>query len=223
PPILCLRFAVSLAVAAQDSRPSGSLLLSRKALSSSTSCRFSPAHCNRDVSTACPPPGLGIILGPTVGKDKPYESYEPSTSRDLDSGLYDVGAERAATNASPQAGCRAPPQDDGDGQTAHGGHGAQKGRDDAPPRYGQLSSYSANRTETAVSSRSGGANTAVSVRPLGILLSLTAVRSGAPRRPRKPKLLLCLSVADSHTWRAQQVRRSPHPQKTIRLTTSTVP
>jgi hypothetical protein len=28
PPILCLRFAVSLAVAAQDSRPSGSLLLS---------------------------------------------------------------------------------------------------------------------------------------------------------------------------------------------------
>src|ERR1019366_3185636 len=62
PPILCLRFAVSLAVAAQDSRPSGSLLLSRKALSSSTSCRFSPAHCNRDVSTACPPPGLGIYL-----------------------------------------------------------------------------------------------------------------------------------------------------------------
>src|ERR1039457_6954456 len=51
PPILCLRFAVSLAVAAQDSRPSGSLLLSRKALSSSTSCRFSPAHCNRDFAT----------------------------------------------------------------------------------------------------------------------------------------------------------------------------
>ena len=40
-----------LAVAAQDSRPSGSLLLSRKALSSSTSCRFSPAHCNGDVTT----------------------------------------------------------------------------------------------------------------------------------------------------------------------------
>jgi serine/threonine protein kinase len=34
------------AVAAQDSRPRGSLLLSRKALASSTSCRFSPAHCN---------------------------------------------------------------------------------------------------------------------------------------------------------------------------------
>src|SRR6266851_1440928 len=31
---------------AQDSRPSGSLLLSRKALSSSASCRFIPAHCN---------------------------------------------------------------------------------------------------------------------------------------------------------------------------------
>jgi hypothetical protein len=44
PPILYLRFAGSLAVAAQDSRPSGSLLLSCKALSSSTSCRFIPAH-----------------------------------------------------------------------------------------------------------------------------------------------------------------------------------
>src|SRR5207302_10654137 len=44
PPILCLRFAGSLAVAAQDSRPSGSLLLSCKALSSSASCRFIPAH-----------------------------------------------------------------------------------------------------------------------------------------------------------------------------------
>jgi len=32
---------------AQDSRPSGSLLLSRKELSSSASCRFIPAHCNR--------------------------------------------------------------------------------------------------------------------------------------------------------------------------------
>ena len=41
PPILYLRFAGSLAVAAQDSRPSGSLLLSCKALSSSTSCRLS--------------------------------------------------------------------------------------------------------------------------------------------------------------------------------------
>src|SRR5260370_26028805 len=44
PPILYLRFTVSLAVAAQDSRPSGSLLLSCEALSSSTSCRFIPAH-----------------------------------------------------------------------------------------------------------------------------------------------------------------------------------
>ena len=49
----CLRFTVSLAVAAQDSRPSGSLLLSRKELSSSTSSRFSPAHCNRDFATVC--------------------------------------------------------------------------------------------------------------------------------------------------------------------------
>src|SRR2546422_8694888 len=58
---------------AQDSRPSGSLLLSRKALSSSASCRFIPAHCNRDLSpTDClkikkrkpssPPPSL--LKGP---------------------------------------------------------------------------------------------------------------------------------------------------------------
>src|SRR5713226_7178499 len=51
PPILCLRFAVSLAVAAQDSRPSGSLLLSRKAFSSSASSRFIPAHCNGDITS----------------------------------------------------------------------------------------------------------------------------------------------------------------------------
>jgi hypothetical protein len=48
PPILYLRFAGSLTVAAQDSRPSGSLLLPCKALSSSTSCRFLPAHQNPD-------------------------------------------------------------------------------------------------------------------------------------------------------------------------------
>src|SRR6266849_3926600 len=41
PPILYLRFTASLTVAAQDSRPSGSLLLSRKALSSST---FMPVY-----------------------------------------------------------------------------------------------------------------------------------------------------------------------------------
>jgi hypothetical protein len=44
PPILYLRFAGSLAVAAQDLRPSGSLLLSCNASSSSASCRFTPAH-----------------------------------------------------------------------------------------------------------------------------------------------------------------------------------
>ena len=37
---------------AQDSRPSGSLLLSRKELSSSASCRFIPAHRNRDFAPA---------------------------------------------------------------------------------------------------------------------------------------------------------------------------
>ena len=47
----CLRFAVSpRGSPAQNSGPSGSLLLSRKALSSSASCRFIPAHCNRDFS-----------------------------------------------------------------------------------------------------------------------------------------------------------------------------
>jgi len=47
PPILYLRFTASLTVAVQDSRPSGSLLLSCKASSSSASCRFIPAHINR--------------------------------------------------------------------------------------------------------------------------------------------------------------------------------
>src|ERR1039457_3201737 len=47
PPILYLRFTASLAVAAQDSRPSRSLVFTRKALSSSTSCRFIPAHKHR--------------------------------------------------------------------------------------------------------------------------------------------------------------------------------
>src|SRR5215469_5981522 len=35
----------------QNSGPSGSLILSRKNFSFSASCRFSPAHCNRDLST----------------------------------------------------------------------------------------------------------------------------------------------------------------------------
>src|SRR5713101_7962282 len=44
PPILYLRFTASLTVATQDSRPSGSLLLSRKALSSSTFMVYPGAH-----------------------------------------------------------------------------------------------------------------------------------------------------------------------------------
>src|SRR5579864_3988955 len=44
PSILYLRFTVSLTVAAQASRPSGSLLLSCKDSSSSASDRFIPAH-----------------------------------------------------------------------------------------------------------------------------------------------------------------------------------
>src|SRR5450759_3833750 len=37
----------------QNSGPSGSLLLPRKNFLFSASCRFIPAHCNRDVSTVC--------------------------------------------------------------------------------------------------------------------------------------------------------------------------
>jgi hypothetical protein len=44
PPCLWLRFVGSLKVATQDSRPSGSLLLTRETLSFPASCRFIPAH-----------------------------------------------------------------------------------------------------------------------------------------------------------------------------------
>ena len=71
PPILYLRFAGSLAVAAQDSRPSGSLLLSCKALSSSTSCRFIPAHCNRlFTSTVWLPMGIRYLAAPGRCNDR---------------------------------------------------------------------------------------------------------------------------------------------------------
>src|ERR1039457_4435880 len=43
----CLRFTESLAVSAQDSGPSGSLILSRKNFAFSASCRFSPGHNHR--------------------------------------------------------------------------------------------------------------------------------------------------------------------------------
>ena len=51
----CLRFAAYLAIGlAQNSGPSGSLILSRKNLAFSASCRFSPAHRNGDItSTRC--------------------------------------------------------------------------------------------------------------------------------------------------------------------------
>jgi hypothetical protein len=47
---LCLRFTGSLAVAAQDSGPSGSLVLSRKNFAFSASCRFIPAHKYRHIA-----------------------------------------------------------------------------------------------------------------------------------------------------------------------------
>src|SRR5579864_3741353 len=57
PPILCLRFAAYLTIGlAQDSRPSGSLVLTRKALSSFTPCRFIPAHKNPHYAQMYGPP-----------------------------------------------------------------------------------------------------------------------------------------------------------------------
>src|SRR6266478_447641 len=46
----CLRFTEFLAVSAQDSGPSGSLVLSSKNFAFSASCRFSPAHKNRHIT-----------------------------------------------------------------------------------------------------------------------------------------------------------------------------
>ena len=45
-----LRFTESLAVSAQDSGPSGSLILSRKNFAFSASCRFSPARQNPHIT-----------------------------------------------------------------------------------------------------------------------------------------------------------------------------
>ena len=85
----CLRFTVSLAVAAQDSGPSGSLLLSRKNFPYSASCRLFRKHLPADcvgrgslgtlpdlhretetpeasqvmVSTTFPPPLFGCVFG----------------------------------------------------------------------------------------------------------------------------------------------------------------
>jgi hypothetical protein len=64
PPILYLRFAAYLTIGlAQDSRPSGSLVLTRKALSSSTPCRFIPAHKHLDYTqNPLPPPAHARAL-----------------------------------------------------------------------------------------------------------------------------------------------------------------
>ncbi len=50
----CLRFTESLAVSAQDSGPSGSLILSRKNFAFSASCRFSPALSNIPITLSDP-------------------------------------------------------------------------------------------------------------------------------------------------------------------------
>jgi hypothetical protein len=67
---------------AQDSRPSGSLLLSRKALSSSASCRFIPAHCNGGFSPdylLLPESRManGLPLGPSSTDIKKCSSSSP--------------------------------------------------------------------------------------------------------------------------------------------------
>jgi hypothetical protein len=46
----------------QNSGPSGSLLLTRKNFAFSASCRFIPAHCNRDFSTVAPSKLLPVTL-----------------------------------------------------------------------------------------------------------------------------------------------------------------
>ena len=57
----CLRFATYLTIGlAQNSGPSGPLLLSRKDSSSSASCRFIPAHCNGDLIGI----GAAVARGP---------------------------------------------------------------------------------------------------------------------------------------------------------------
>src|SRR4029077_15615338 len=88
--IYYLRFAGSLAVAAQDSRPSGSPLLSCKALSSSTSCRFIPAHKNRhyaqNPSTTGSPPSTPNALEAII--DFSCASYPIPLAKTLsDSGI----------------------------------------------------------------------------------------------------------------------------------------
>jgi hypothetical protein len=64
PPILYLRFAAYLTIGlAQDSRPSGSLVLTRKALSSSTPCRLSGkvvARSGLRMMPTFPPPPLSF-------------------------------------------------------------------------------------------------------------------------------------------------------------------
>ena len=50
--------------------------------------------------------GTRPILGSIVGKDNPYESQEPSTRRDIDSGLDGMGTERTAPTTSPRRRAR---------------------------------------------------------------------------------------------------------------------
>src|ERR1700726_1400138 len=68
PPRLCpcLRFTASLTVAAQDSGPSGSLILSRKNFAFSASCRLTPAHKNRR-----------YIQNPSIPAEFPVQSALP--------------------------------------------------------------------------------------------------------------------------------------------------
>src|SRR5216684_774544 len=76
---------------AQDSRPSGSLLLSRKALSSFTPCRFSPAHCKGLFTT-----GIWTIAALPIGFANMLNKSK-SLSRLLASSCSEFGQ-----NPSPQ-------------------------------------------------------------------------------------------------------------------------
>src|ERR1017187_788153 len=70
----CLRFTEFLAVAAQDSGPSGPLVLSRKNFAFSTSYRFIPAHKNPHFTQN---PSMHYEKAPRFRRSKPDEAPAP--------------------------------------------------------------------------------------------------------------------------------------------------
>jgi hypothetical protein len=99
----CLRFTVSLAVTAQDSGPSGSLILSRKNFAFSASYRFIPAHKNRHYThNHCPGVSQGedIVLRSDIERKRLI--VEAQAQR-RDERERDYAEDRAAEEPSPLA------------------------------------------------------------------------------------------------------------------------